>query len=303
MCKRLLTAGARMQCELALQKVLNVKTPTRSAIDLPNDDAIAWENNDVVWILTDDSPDSPSKVASTVPGVIQVCQGASPRERLTALVPTDQLEDGRAYRLYAFVRDHAAESSTECLPPEDDSDCDEAVRWIMSEGTNLHADWYPGLSPASSYTEVQGYLHESGKCPAPCPGRKGVTEAQMNIPFRVCHDSVFPEPCAREVRKLEEHLSTDPASLPDLSPKSTSQARKKSHGVCISPNLKRSRELVASALGPSSLVSPGAAGLPPRQITRPLPSSLRFLQRTSAADTSRVGSWETRRTACLHSCR
>ena len=193
----------------------------RNAVDMPNNDAGAWQNNDVVWVLTTDNPDSPSEVATAIPGVVQVCQGASPRDKLTALVPTQMLIDGGSYRLYAFVRDHVPQSRENCLPPPDGSDCDKAVRWIMNEGTNLHADWYPGLSPASSYAEVQGYLHENGKCPSPCLGSEGVTEAHMNIPFKVCHNAIFPEPCARQIRKLEQDLEANPASFPDLDRKAT----------------------------------------------------------------------------------
>ena len=191
---------------------------------MPNNDAKAWENNDVVWVLTGDNPASPSQAAATIPGAVQVCQGTSPRDKLTALVPTARLEEGHAYRLYAFVRDHVPQSGGECLPPQDGGDCDLAVRWILSEGTNLHADWYPGLSPASSYAEVQEFLHESGKCPPPCQARKGVTEAYVNMPFKVCHDATFPEPCAREIHNLERNLSTNPRDFPGLSPTSSSKA-------------------------------------------------------------------------------
>ncbi|CAE7914455.1 unnamed protein product, partial [Symbiodinium necroappetens] len=194
-----------------------------SAVDMPNNDDRAWENNDVVWVLTSDNPESPSEVASAVPGVLQVCQGSSPRDKLTALVPTEMLEEGRAYRLYAFVRDHVPQSRGQCLPPRDGSECDVAVRWILSEGTNLHADWYPGLSPASSYSEVQDFLNKRGKCPRPCPIQHGVTEAYMNLPFKICHDATFPEPCAWEMRQLKNRLMNSSHGFPGLSSASSFQ--------------------------------------------------------------------------------
>ena len=191
---------------------------------MPNNDDRAWENNDVVWVLTSDNPESPSEVASAVPGVLQVCQGSSPRDKLTALVPTEMLEEGRAYRLYAFVRDHVPQSRGQCLPPRDGSECDVAVRWILSEGTNLHADWYPGLSPASSYSEVQDFLNKRGKCPRPCPIQHGMTEAYMNLPFKICHDATFPEPCAWEMRQLKNRLMNSSHGFPGLSSASSFQA-------------------------------------------------------------------------------
>lgn len=52
------------------------------------------------------------------------------------------------------------------------SECYEDVVWAMSHGIQQHPEWYPGLSPASSFYDFQAFLHRTegghGKCPAPC---------------------------------------------------------------------------------------------------------------------------------------
>ncbi|CAJ1334774.1 unnamed protein product [Effrenium voratum] len=169
-----------------------------SAIDPPNDDFMAWEDNEVVWLLTDDKGQTS---ATVIHDAVHVCPGG-PRDHLIATIDTSRLADGGAYRIYAFVRDKASASGSQsCELPVDGGDCDQTVRWIMTEGTNLHSDWYPGLSPASSYRDVQHFVHRNlSTCPPPCPKRSGVTEAHMNIPFKLCGTAVGR--CRAEMKKL-----------------------------------------------------------------------------------------------------
>lgn len=53
----------------------------------------------------------------------------------------------------------------------------------MQHGIHAHPEWYPGLTPASSFEEFQQHLHDigvdGGACPAPC---SGVTPAPAPSP-------------------------------------------------------------------------------------------------------------------------
>eukprot|EP00440_Ansanella_granifera_P068673 gb/GFBE01074492.1/.p1 GENE.gb/GFBE01074492.1/~~gb/GFBE01074492.1/.p1 ORF type:complete len:1232 (+),score=158.31 gb/GFBE01074492.1/:1-3696(+) len=266
-----------------------------SAIDLPRDDAQSWEDNDVIWVVTEDKPGQMSAKSAVVPDIVSACTGDSPRSKLVALVDTSKLKDGKAYRLYAFVRDNVAQNlqsldqpiccatcqdlseknknqfpecskamdfafqhgltehpdwysglspsssitdlqqllqsrggldcprpcAQRCRSPKDGDACDETVRWTMTEGTNLHPEWYPGLTPASSYREVQSWLFEHKDiCPPPCAKQMNVTEAQTSIPFKLCHDASQHDSCGQEIGRVMMDMHRHPERYPHLKPTS-----------------------------------------------------------------------------------
>jgi len=195
-----------------------------SAVDLPKNDAEAWSDNEVVWVLTDDKPGEMAARASVVSGAHQVC-GSDSKSNLVALVDTSKLQEGQAYRLYAFVRDSVhweASQPDGCQNPVDGDSCDVSVLWAMSEGTNQHPNWYPGLSPASSYRDVQQFLFQtSGACPQPCRKRVNITEAQASIPFKICHDATPDEECGKLVASaMSTGIHRNPEKYPGLTAKS-----------------------------------------------------------------------------------
>jgi len=50
-------------------------------------------------------------------------------------------------------------------------ECYEHVEWAMKHGITSNPEWYPGLTPNSTFEEFQVHLHNSnhGNCPEPCP--------------------------------------------------------------------------------------------------------------------------------------
>lgn len=66
-----------------------------------------------------------------------------------------------------------AVGEAECVTVQPGSTCHNAVWWAMQQGAALHPDWYPGLSPLSSFEEFQDMLFKRKRdsCPPPCkPG-------------------------------------------------------------------------------------------------------------------------------------
>lgn len=95
--------------------------------------------------------------------------------------------------------------------------CDSSVTWVMDQGINLHPDWYPGLSTASSYQTVQEYLfNTTGECFRPCRPRSGIVEAEVSIAFKVCRDAVAGEPCDASIRQVEDGIRRNPSMYPGL---------------------------------------------------------------------------------------
>mmetsp|Transcript_112740 Transcript_112740/g.291357 ORF Transcript_112740/g.291357 Transcript_112740/m.291357 type:complete len:457 (-) Transcript_112740:586-1956(-) len=58
----------------------------------------------------------------------------------------------------------------ECTVPVAGSSCDKSIRWTMEHGIVEHPEWYPNLSPTSSFEQFQLALHADphALCPRPC---------------------------------------------------------------------------------------------------------------------------------------
>eukprot|EP00933_Yihiella_yeosuensis_P055621 TRINITY_DN5446_c0_g3_i1.p1 TRINITY_DN5446_c0_g3~~TRINITY_DN5446_c0_g3_i1.p1 ORF type:complete len:1148 (+),score=179.25 TRINITY_DN5446_c0_g3_i1:19-3462(+) len=215
-----------------------------SAHDLPHNDAKAWEDNEVTWVVAEDTPGLQFGATSVVNGAVQICSGSDSRSNLKILLDTSALQDGGTYRIYSFVRSNVGPQNWQwgCSVPVDGDPCDKAVRWIMESGTSQHPEWYPSLTPASTYGEVQYFLSETHKnCPAPCTGRANVKEASINIPFKVCADASPSDRCGHHIAFARDvEMKTYPERYPNLT--STSSFRdwqrhfhSQSPGKCPAP--------------------------------------------------------------------
>ena len=100
-----------------------------------------------------------------------------------------------AAHLKASTMGAAVAGDTECRDVDESDPCYEAVNWAMQDGIDEHPEWYPGLTPSSSFKEFQQYLHDigadDGACPAPC---SGVTPAPAPSP------QPAPQPGAPQLR-------------------------------------------------------------------------------------------------------
>lgn len=193
-----------------------------AAVDLPADDDDAWSDNEVLWVLTEETvPGQQYGDASVIEGAVKVCEGHDARSRLNAIIDTSILQDGHTYRLYAFVRDYPGNvQRSSCTFPG--VECDKAVRFAMTEGTSQHPDWYPGLNTSSSYVDIQQLMFQQNKCPPPCPKTEGVSEASVTIPFKVCKDAASNDPCGLAIHEaMTVGIQRDPAKYTGLTSKST----------------------------------------------------------------------------------
>jgi len=57
-----------------------------------------------------------------------------------------------------------------CKDAIKDDDCWGGIKWAMDNGIKMHPEWYPGLSPAATFTEIQAFFYETRQkqCPPPC---------------------------------------------------------------------------------------------------------------------------------------
>merc|ERR1712048_1283164 len=124
-----------------------------------------------------------------------------------------------------------------CYDPKVGDKCDATVRWVIDEGVNLHPDWYPGLSPTSSYRDAQLYFHQkTGECPKPCPKRANITEAYANIPFKLCFDHENAnDACERMVRQALSDPSMYGTSSEGSFREIQRELARKFNGTCSEP--------------------------------------------------------------------
>jgi len=76
--------------------------------------------------------------------------------------------------------------------------CYDDVMYAMQKGIHEHADWYPGLTPASTFEDFQAAIHKrpEKRCPAPCH----------------CHTARQGETCSARVKwVLREGLEAHPS--------------------------------------------------------------------------------------------
>lgn len=61
--------------------------------------------------------------------------------------------------------------SQECRMVKREETCFMHVNWAMERGVRTNPEWYPGLTPQSTFDEFQAKLHEDEDygCPQPCP--------------------------------------------------------------------------------------------------------------------------------------
>mmetsp|Transcript_106955 Transcript_106955/g.312787 ORF Transcript_106955/g.312787 Transcript_106955/m.312787 type:complete len:474 (+) Transcript_106955:26-1447(+) len=79
--------------------------------------------------------------------------------------------------------------------------------------------WYPGLSAASSISEVQHYLKEENVCPEPC---ELVKKKNLSAALRGCHTALPGETCYGDVMLAKEHfIEKHPEWYPGLTNKSS----------------------------------------------------------------------------------
>merc|ERR1712232_19436 len=84
-----------------------------------------------------------------------------------------------------------------CTDAEPGSECYRAVDWAMNTGIKQHPDWYPGLSPASSFRDFQLSLHKKGDdlCDMPCASAPAsVTPTSSPSPLPTFMPGDTPEP-------------------------------------------------------------------------------------------------------------
>lgn len=67
--------------------------------------------------------------------------------------------------------DTLAAKNAPCSMPAPGDKCYKAISWAKRDGIFGHPSWFPGLSPASSYTDFQGLFYQQHKngCGKPCP--------------------------------------------------------------------------------------------------------------------------------------
>jgi len=65
---------------------------------------------------------------------------------------------------------HAVALGQQCLEPLPGSECYKATQWAKDFGINEHPEWYPGLSPTSTWSNFQAFLASKGygSCSQPC---------------------------------------------------------------------------------------------------------------------------------------
>lgn len=81
--------------------------------------------------------------------------------------------------------------------------CFKHVVWSMQEGFHEHPEWYPGLSPKSSFAEFQYVMNltgsESQHCPMPCLAKKEHPETAG------CRNASPGEDCYKQVLWAKTH--------------------------------------------------------------------------------------------------
>ncbi|CAK0825953.1 unnamed protein product, partial [Prorocentrum cordatum] len=120
----------------------------------------------------------------------------------------------------------------DCHTAVEGEDCHREVRWSLRHGIPNHPEWYPALTPNSSFEDVQEYLHSlqplADLCPKPCRQLKallpGLAPAQGPPRTRECRTAAEGEDCHREVEYLmKEGIVKSPGWYPGLTPQSSFQ--------------------------------------------------------------------------------
>jgi len=62
------------------------------------------------------------------------------------------------------------QSLPDCKTAEEGSLCYGEVQWALTTGLTEHPEWYEGLTPQSTFVEVQAYFNsrKEKQCPLPC---------------------------------------------------------------------------------------------------------------------------------------
>jgi len=99
-----------------------------------------------------------------------------------------------------------------CEVAKPGSQCDKHVMWALNGGLRKHPFWYKGLTEASSFEDVQAYLHTKNSCPNPCRKIVAATApaVQHQVADQACHVAQHGEECYTNVlygmrRGLFEH--------------------------------------------------------------------------------------------------
>eukprot|EP00928_Gymnodinium_smaydae_P080188 TRINITY_DN63937_c0_g1_i1.p1 TRINITY_DN63937_c0_g1~~TRINITY_DN63937_c0_g1_i1.p1 ORF type:complete len:645 (-),score=134.33 TRINITY_DN63937_c0_g1_i1:314-2248(-) len=109
--------------------------------------------------------------ASCSPSTSSSSLAACPAPPLAAPASVLELEEAEADVLTLLQRarrGHGEASGDDCGPPSDK--CRKDVNWAMTTGIRTHPDWYPNLTPSSSFDDFQAYLATLGRCRPPCTG-------------------------------------------------------------------------------------------------------------------------------------